>query len=48
MDMFYCPLKGDDGRVVGVVGIGRDMTERKQAEVKITESEDGIAYLQRT
>lgn len=32
MDMFYSPLKDSDGRVIGIVAIGRDVTERRQAE----------------
>ncbi len=32
------PLRGKDGEVVGLIGVFRDVTERKVAEEKITES----------
>ncbi|MEO8356444.1 MAG: PAS domain S-box protein [Chloroflexota bacterium] len=31
------PLRHEDGRVVGLVGIGRDITERKQVEARIND-----------
>ncbi len=33
------PLRDDQGRIVGLVGIGRDLTERKQMEEALRESE---------
>jgi PAS domain S-box-containing protein len=37
------PLKDRNGRVVGVVGIGRDVTERKRMEESLRESEQRLA-----
>ena len=34
------PLRDPDGRVVGMVGVGIDITERKRAEIALRESED--------
>ena len=34
------PIRDAQGRVTGLVGIGRDMTERMEAEEKIRESEE--------
>jgi len=33
------PIKDTEGRVIGIVGVSRDITERKQAEVALLEAE---------
>lgn len=39
------PLQGDKKEIIGVVGIGRDITERKSEEEKRRESEQLFTYL---
>ncbi len=36
------PLKDNDGNIIGLVGIGRNITERKRAELALRESEEEI------
>jgi len=33
------PLRGPDGAIIGLTGMGRDITERKRAEARLSESE---------
>ena len=39
------PLRDDNSRVVGILGIGRDITERKQAEEAVLASERRLAAI---
>jgi PAS domain S-box-containing protein len=36
----YSPMKNDDGSVIGAIGVAMDVTERKQAETSLRESEE--------
>ncbi|MBN1305953.1 MAG: PAS domain S-box protein [Anaerolineales bacterium] len=40
VDITMFPLSGEDGRPVGAAAILRDVTERKQAEAKLSENEE--------
>ena len=39
------PIKDSSGRIVGISGIARDITERKRAEVRLHESEEQFRTL---
>jgi len=39
------PLRGTDGKVVGIVGVAIDVTERKQMEISLAESEKNYRTL---
>ncbi|MGR8931143.1 MAG: PAS domain S-box protein [Gammaproteobacteria bacterium] len=41
------PMFDSHGRLIGVLGIGRDITDRKQAEEKLKESENALLAAQR-
>jgi PAS domain S-box-containing protein len=41
-DRLYMPLREDDGSVVGVIGVVRDVTSRRQAEQALRASEDKL------
>lgn len=39
MEVVKAPLRDAEGRIIGVLGLAQDITERKQAEITIRESE---------
>ena len=39
-EMSVTPLRDDDGRVVGILGVARDITERRQVEEALSRSEE--------
>jgi PAS domain S-box-containing protein len=40
LDTSKIPILGPDGQVIGVIGVSSDITERKQAEIQLRESEE--------
>ncbi|MBU1565713.1 MAG: PAS domain S-box protein [Proteobacteria bacterium] len=48
LDIVKTPFKGLDGTVSGLVGISRDITERKEAENKLAEEKERLAVTLRS
>lgn len=42
LEMLKTPYRGPRGECLGVIGIGRDITERKKAEAELKESKDAL------
>ncbi len=42
LETIKTPVRGGDGRLIGVLGVGRDITERKRAEEALRESEGRV------
>ena len=45
IDVHLKPIKGEDGRIIALLGIARDITERKKVEETLRESEKKYATL---
>jgi PAS domain S-box-containing protein len=45
LDVIKTPLRNDTGEIIGVVGSGRNVTERKRGEQKLRESEANITAI---
>src|SRR5439155_3051789 len=43
LEMLKTPFFSADGRVLGLIGISRDITERKQAEEKVKQTAEELA-----
>jgi len=39
------PLRGTDGKVIGIVGVATDITERKRAEIALRDSEERLRLI---
>lgn len=40
LETIRTPVYGSDGKLVGILGVGRDITKRKHAEIELKESEE--------
>ena len=45
LESIKTPIRDDEGRLIGVLGIGRDITERKRIETALLRSRAGLAAL---
>ncbi|MFO0865522.1 MAG: ATP-binding protein [Gemmataceae bacterium] len=41
------PYRGEDGRIIGIIGISRDITERRQAEERLRQQEEKLRQADR-
>jgi PAS domain S-box-containing protein len=45
VEMVVTFLRDEDGKAIGILGVSRNITERKQAEIKLRESEEKLKQL---